>query len=105
MQQWVVMAQKMAMQAINERDKLKNIDNSLYEQGRMDVYQVSSMLDILKDQKQRKILELVADGYSQLEISKIIGTSRSVVQYNLEKARTILKDYLQTDKEIMKIYN
>lgn len=104
-QQWVVMAQKMAMQAINERDKLKNIDNSLYEQGRMDVYQVSSMLDILKDQKQRKILEMVADGYSQLEISKIIGTSKRVVWCNLQKARTILKDYLQTDKEIMKIYN
>lgn len=103
-QQWVVMAQKMAMQSISERDKLKNIDDSLYEQGRMDVYQVSSLLDILKDKKQRKILEMVADGYSQLEISKIIGSTKKFVWYNLKKARTILKDYLQTDKEIMKIY-
>lgn len=104
-QKWVRLAQKTALQVIQIYERRKNIDFLDWQNGTNDTYVITNLLDVLKDKKQRKVMELVADGYSHREIGNMIGLTRSGVQHVLEKARVILKKYLSADYELMQIYN
>jgi RNA polymerase sigma factor (sigma-70 family) len=104
---WMVMAQKIAMSYIQQKDTFRPIDDVPNDRatGKWDRYNVSNILAPIKDEKDRRALELVAQGATITEICEEIGISRTNITRRLHRAREICKDYLSTDREIMKMYN
>lgn len=101
---WIVMAAKMAFGYAQRRIRHRNIDSIEFGLGNTDIPYEINLLDVLEDSEQRKVMGLVAEGYSQFEIGKMTGLTKRQVQIRQGKASQILRDYLKTDKEIMKIY-
>lgn len=103
---WFVMAQKIAMSYIQQKDTFRPIDyipNDITT-GKCDRYNVLNILTPIKDEKDRRALELVAHGATMTEICEEMGISRTNLTRRLHRAREICKEYLSTDREIMKIY-
>ena len=103
---WVRMAQKIAIGYIQHKDTFRPIDciQNERETGQWDNYNTSTILAPIKDEKERRALELVAQGATGTDICKELGVSRSNMVRRLRHARAICKAYLSTDREIMKIY-
>lgn len=103
---WFVMAQKIAMNYIQQKETFTSLEYESVEKatGRWESSSVTPILAPIKDEKDRRILQLVADGATGTEICEEIGIARSNLIRRLHRAREICKDYLSTDKEIMKIY-
>lgn len=106
-ERWVRMSQKIAIGYIQHKETFRPIDciQSERETCRWDNYNASTILIPIKDDKERMILELVAQGVTGTDIAKELGISRSNVVQRLRHARGICKAYLKSDRELMKIYN
>ena len=103
---WFVMAQKIAMNYIQQKENFTSLEYESVEKatGRWESSSVTPILAPIKDEKDRRALELVAQGATITEICEEIGISRTNITRRLHRAREICKDYLSTDREIMKIY-
>ena len=101
---WIVMASKMSLSYAGHQ--FNKVDFELFEldYGKCDTPIEIDLLNILEDETDRKVMELMADGYSLNQIGDMVGLKRDQVKYKKDKSQQILRDYLSTDKEIMKIY-
>ena len=63
------------------------------------------ILNVLPDERWKKVMWCMANGYSQEETAQEIGLSVSSVRDFRRESKKYLRKYLSTDKEIMKIYN
>ena len=100
---WIVMARKMSFQYIQRRLKYVDIDSieplwtRAHECG-------TDLLSILPNEKHREIIWLMADGYTMVQVGDMLGMSKSQIDRRQTKAKRILREWLKTDKEIMKLY-
>lgn len=96
---WMVMAQKIAMSYIQQKDTFRPIDYVPNDRatGRWDTYHVTPVLAPIKDATDRRIMMLVADGASQREIGEELGISLRAVVYRLHNARAICQRYLRSE--------
>lgn len=103
---WYVMAQKIAMSYIQQNEAFVSLEYESVEKttGRWECSNATPILAPIKDEKDRRALWLVADGATITEICEEIGMSRTNITRRLCRTRKICKDYLSTDREIMKIY-
>lgn len=104
---WTVCAQKKALDYMERQKTMLQIDilQGGWRCGKWDNYDdVSKILNQIKNKKDRRVLELVADGATYTEIMEEVGITRQYIATRLRRARGVCKAYLSTDKEIMKIY-
>ena len=63
-----------------------------------------ALLNVLPDERWKKVMWCMVNGYSQEETAQEIGLSVSSVRDFRRESKKYLRSYLSTDKEIMKIY-
>ena len=101
---WINMARKMSLGYVQRRVVNIDLEDVTPTYGLYDTPISIDLLRILTDNSQRDIMELKADGYTDTQIGDMIGMTKTQVWKRSKKARKTLRDYLKTDKEIMKIY-
>jgi DNA-directed RNA polymerase specialized sigma24 family protein len=101
---WVAVAKKMSMDYVNRKMARVDLDDYITNHGSHDTGYEINLLNIISDENQREIMQLTSEGYSGYQIADITGISYARVYNMKNKAKQILRDYLKTDKEIMKIY-
>lgn len=98
---WINMAAKMSRKYVERR--LKHSDIDAIEFGVRDKSYEINLLNIL-EHEQREVMELIAQGYTQIQAGEILKMTKRQIAIRQKKASAILRNYLKTDKEIMKIY-
>ena len=63
-----------------------------------------ALLNVLPDERWKKVMWCMVNGYSQEETAQEIGLSVSSVRDFRRESKKYLRNYLSTDREIMKIY-
>lgn len=101
---WINMARKMSLKYVNLRIRKLDLEDVTPTYGLYDHPISIDLLRILTDNSQRDIMELKSDGYTDLQIGEMIGMTKDMVWKRRKKAQKTLRNYLKTDKEIMKIY-
>ena len=103
---WFNMARKIALIYVQPKDTFLPIEDVPDDRapGKWDKYNVSNILAPIKDEEDRRILQMVAEGATGIEICEEIGIARSTLTKRLHRAREACKAYLSTDKEIMKLH-
>ena len=99
---WINMAAKMSRKYVELRMKTCDLDAIEFKVHDR-AYEIN-LLDILEDEQQREVMKLIAQGYSQSQAGEILNMTKRQIGVRQRKASAILRDYLKTDKEIMKIY-
>ncbi|MBQ7531865.1 MAG: sigma-70 family RNA polymerase sigma factor [Paludibacteraceae bacterium] len=100
---WIVMARKMSLQYVRQRLIHVDIDSTKPLWTRAPECGID-LLSILPNETHREIIMLMADGYTMTQVGDMLGMSKSQIDKRQIKAKRILRDYLKTDKEIMKQY-
>ena len=101
---WINLAKRRSMSYVNRRIVDIDLEDVVPTYGIYDHPISIDLLRILTDNSQRDIMELKADGYTDTQIGDMIGMTKNQVWKRSKKARKTLRNYLSTDKEIMKIY-
>ena len=63
-----------------------------------------NILDVLPDERWKISLRMMAEGSSREEVAEVLGLSVRSVSNFLREAKSYLRKYLSTDREIMKMY-
>lgn len=99
---WATMASKMSRKYLERRIKSHNIE--LMNFGTHDKQYEVNLLELLNDERQRDVMGLISQGYTQLEAGEILNLTKRQIQISQHNASKILRDYLRTDKDIIEIY-
>ena len=103
---WVYYAKKRAQSfwLLRHAPRIGKLDEMEWLMKRNDTPFGLNILDVLPDERWKISLRMVAEGSSREEVAEALGLSVSSVRDFLREAKSYLRKYLSTDREIMKMY-
>lgn len=103
---WIYYAKKKAQSfwLLRCKPRVGKVDEMEWLTGKNDTPIGLDILNVLPDERWKVALWQQAQGYSQEETAEELGVSVSMVRNYRREAKKYMRQYLSTDREIMKIY-